>query len=43
MSKRDAKLFLEDIIAAIDKIEKYISGIKSKEEFMETDMVVDAV
>ena len=43
MSKRDAKLFLEDIIAAIDKIERYISGIKSKEEFMETDMVVDAV
>ncbi|WP_174590338.1 HepT-like ribonuclease domain-containing protein [Methanocella conradii] len=40
--KRDYILFLEDILACIDKIEKY-SRAMSFEEFNGNDMAVDAV
>ena len=43
MSKRNIKLFIEDILKAIDKIERYCSKIKSFEEFIAQEMVVDAV
>ncbi|MFN3407341.1 MAG: DUF86 domain-containing protein, partial [Caldimicrobium sp.] len=33
----------EDVINAIEKIEKYTQGIKSLEEFIENDLVSDAV
>ncbi len=43
MSKRNIKLFIEDILKAIDKIEGYCSKIESFKEFIEQEMVVDAV
>lgn len=44
MSKkeRDYILFIEDILACIEKIEKYTSGL-SFEDFSGNEMVVDAV
>ena len=42
MSKRNVRLFLEDILGAIDKIERYIAGI-SFEEYEQNEMIVDAV
>lgn len=42
MSKRDVRLFLNDMLEAIDKIERYIAGL-SCEEFEDNPMVVDAV
>ncbi|AEH51735.1 HepT-like ribonuclease domain-containing protein [Pseudothermotoga thermarum] len=43
MSKRNVKLFVEDMLNAIEKIEKYCKGIGSYEEFSKQDIVVDAV
>jgi len=42
MSKREVKLYLEDIREATIKIEKYV-GNKTFDEFMGMDMAVDAV
>ena len=40
--KRSNKLFIEDILESIDKIEQYIQGL-SYDNFVEKQMVVDAV
>jgi uncharacterized protein with HEPN domain len=42
MSKRDARLFLSDILEAVEKIERYTTGL-SFEQFESNDMIVDAV
>jgi uncharacterized protein with HEPN domain len=42
MSKRDVRLFLNDILEAIRKIERYMAGL-SFESFVQNDLVVDAV
>ena len=42
MPKRDLRLFLLDILDAIDKTERYTEGM-SFEEFEENDMAADAV
>jgi uncharacterized protein with HEPN domain len=42
MSKRDVRLFLTDMLEAIEKIERYITGL-TFEQFEGSDMVVDAV
>ena len=41
-AKREYKVFIEDIVNAMDKIEKYTSGIKY-EEFENNSMIIDAV
>ncbi|MBO8182727.1 MAG: DUF86 domain-containing protein [Archaeoglobus sp.] len=43
MSKRTPELFIQDMLEAIEKIERYISSIRDSQDFMEQDMVVDAV
>lgn len=42
MSKRDYRLYLEDIIESINKIEKYISDMNYN-NFSKSDITVDAV
>lgn len=42
MSKRDLRLFLYDILEAIEKVERYVAGL-SFEQFEANEMVVDAV
>jgi len=42
MKKKDYKLFVEDILMAMDKIERYIKGL-TYETFVENDMAIDAV
>ncbi len=42
MSDRDVRLFLLDIIACIDKVERYVSGV-SYSDFESDDMLIDAV
>jgi uncharacterized protein with HEPN domain len=42
MSKRDVRLFLEDIMKAIVKVERYTAGL-SFEEFENNEIVIDAV
>ena len=42
MSKRDLRLFLMEILEAIEKIERYIDSL-SFEDFVKNEMVVDAV
>lgn len=42
MKKRDWKLFLEDIIDSLSKIERYIEGMDFI-TFMKNQMVIDAV
>ena len=42
MSKRDLRLFLEDILEAIAKIERYV-GNQTLDEFLDDDMAIDAV
>jgi uncharacterized protein with HEPN domain len=42
MSKRDAGLLVEDIGAAIEKIERYIAGM-DMDSFTASDKTVDAV
>lgn len=42
MSKRDIRLFLNDTLEAIEKIERYISDL-SFEQFEANDMAIDAV
>lgn len=43
MSKRESKIFLEDILISIEKIEKYTKDIKSIDNFANNEIVVDAV
>ncbi len=42
MKERTYKVFIEDIVEAMNKIERYIKD-RSYEEFVKNDMVVDAV
>jgi len=42
MSKRDPNLLLEDISAAIEKIERYIAGM-AKDSFMADEKTIDAI
>lgn len=42
MKKRDTKLFIEDIIESIAKIEKYIEHF-SKAQFLKSDQIQDAI
>jgi uncharacterized protein with HEPN domain len=42
MSKREAKLLITDILEAIDKVERYVTGM-SFETFVVDDKTVDAV
>lgn len=42
MKRRDCKMYIEDILSAINRIEKYINGLEY-EEFIQNDMAVDAV
>lgn len=42
MKKKDYKLFVEDILMAMNKIERYIKGL-TYETFVENDMAIDAV
>lgn len=42
MKKRDPRLYVEDILEAIDAIERYTKGL-SKEEFFQNDLVQDGV
>jgi len=43
MSKRGPEMFVRDMLESIEKIERYTSSIDTLEDFMEKDMVVDAV
>ncbi len=40
--QRDYKIYLNDILIAIEKIENYKKGISDK-EFVEEDLVIDAI
>lgn len=42
MTKRPYKIFFEDILEAMDKIDRYTKGF-DKEMFLENEVVVDAV
>jgi uncharacterized protein with HEPN domain len=42
MSERSYKLFVEDILEAMDKIDRYTEGLTS-DSFAESEMVIDAV
>jgi uncharacterized protein with HEPN domain len=42
MSKRDVRLFLADMLEAIEKTERYTTGL-TLEQFEADDMIVDAV
>lgn len=42
MSQRDHKLYIEDIITSMEKIEKYIKGL-NQADFTSNDQVFDAV
>lgn len=43
MKTRDHLAFVEDMIEAIDKILKYLDTVNSFSEFLQNDMVIDAV
>ena len=40
---RGSKVYLGDILRSIERIERYVKGISSKEEFSKNELVVDAV
>lgn len=40
--KRDYKMYIDDILESMNKIQKYISGLEY-EEFTQKNMVIDAV
>lgn len=42
MSKRDAKLLLDDILTSIAKIERYLAGL-DREQFLNDEKSIDAV
>lgn len=41
--KRDARIYIEDILEAITKIEEYMKGLSSDEEFYNNTQIQDAV
>ncbi len=41
--KRDARVYIEDILEAITKIEEYMKGLKNDEEFYNNSQIQDAV
>lgn len=41
--KRDARVYIEDILEAITKIEEYMKGLSSDEEFYNNTQIQDAV
>ncbi len=41
--KRDARVYIEDILEAITKIEEYIKELKSDDEFYNNTQIQDAV
>ena len=41
--KRDAKVYIEDILEAITKIEEYMKDLKNDEEFYKNTQIQDAV
>jgi uncharacterized protein with HEPN domain len=41
--KRDARVYIEDILEAITKIEEYMKGLKNDDEFYNNTQVQDAV
>lgn len=41
--KRDARVYIEDILEAIAKIEEYMKGINNDEEFYNNTQIQDAV
>ena len=41
--KRDARVYIEDILEAITKIEEYMKGLSSDEEFYKNTQTQDAV
>ena len=43
MSERSPELFIQDMLEAIEKIERYTESIEDPEEFKGKDIVVDAV
>jgi uncharacterized protein with HEPN domain len=43
MSKRSPELFIQDMLEAIEKIERYTKSIEDPEDFKGKDIVVDAV
>ncbi|MHC1629967.1 MAG: ribonuclease HepT family protein [Methanoculleaceae archaeon] len=43
MSKRTPELFIQDMLEAIEKIERYTSSIEDLEDFTRKDIVVDVV
>lgn len=43
MSKRSPELFIQDMLEAIEKIEKYTESIEDLDEFKRNNMVADAV
>ena len=40
--KRSYRLFVEDILESVDKIERYVKGM-SYDNFVENEMIIDAV
>lgn len=42
MSKRDVRLFLNDMLEAIEKVENYTSDV-TFDQFQESDLLIDAV
>ena len=42
MSKRDVRLFLQDMLNAIDKAERFVAG-KTFEDFENDELLIDAV
>ncbi|MBE8539943.1 HepT-like ribonuclease domain-containing protein [Geoglobus acetivorans] len=43
MSKRSPELFIQDMLEAIEKIERYTESIEDSEDFKGKDIVADAV
>lgn len=43
MKDRGYLAFIEDMIEAIDKIFRYLDTVNGREEFLQNDMVIDAV
>jgi len=43
MSKQSPELFIQDMLEAIEKIERYTESIEDPEDFKGKDIVVDAV
>lgn len=41
--RRDARVYIEDILEAITKIEEYMKGLNSDEEFYSNSQIQDAV